>query len=227
MHARIHTGDQRTARGDITGRIRGAGVLLQATAAVLLALSAGLTAGCEDPIEKSRPTPEVSQAKVKPDLPEVPAFNIPARHPDGTLTVREMRLKSANMLETQVRVKGFVTWIYDCVSEQQGPEESAKDTRKRIDEDPTICQRPHFFIGDSADTSAERSIWVVDVPRKPRADELRTMGRQERAELKKPPEIELGDEVIVTGVWNRESPKGFAKSEGLMVYEDLENVASE
>lgn len=194
-------------------------------AMVLLGCSA-LAAGCGgDPLKG--PEPEVVQTTVNLDLPEVPAFDIPAPHPDGTHTVREMRLKSSKLLNTEVQIKGFVTWIYDCVAELQGPDDDVKEIRKRIQEDPTVCQRPHFFLGDTPDTSGERSVWVVEVPRRLRADEVRLLSRQERANLPKVPDIEIGDEVIVTGLWNRESPSGFANSDGLLIYKDLENLSAE
>ncbi|HWN68705.1 MAG TPA: hypothetical protein VNM90_13805, partial [Haliangium sp.] len=141
-----------------------------------------LAAGCtEDPLKG--PKREVVQATVKLDLPEVPAFSIPAPHPDGTHSVREMRLKSSKLQKTEVQIKGFVTWIYDCVAELQGPGDTVEQVRKRIDEDPTQCDKPHFFLGDASDTSAERSLWVVEVPRKLRSDEVRLLSRQERANL--------------------------------------------
>ena len=31
-------------------------------------------------------------------------------------------------------------------------------------------------------------------------------------------ELEVGDQVIVTGTWLQRSPKGFARTEGLLVY---------
>lgn len=192
---------------------------------VLLGCSA-LAAGCGGDLLKG-PKPEVVQTAVKLDLPEVPAFDIPAPHPDGTHTAREMRLKSAKLLNTEVQIKGFVTWIYDCVAELQGPDDDVKEIRQKILEDPTVCQRPHFFLGDTPDTSGERSVWVVEVPRKLRSDELRLLSRQERANLPDVPDIDIGDEVVVTGLWNRESPAGFANSDGLLIYKDLENLSAE
>jgi hypothetical protein len=193
-------------------------------ALVFLGCSA-LSFGCaEDPLKG--PKPEIAQTTIKLDLPEAPAFDIPGAHPDGTHSVREMRLKSSKLLNTEVQIKGFVTWIYDCVAELQGPDDSAAEIRKKVEADPTMCQRPHFFLGDTQDTTGERSIWVVEVPRKLRADEVRLLSRQERANLPKVPEIKIGDEVIVTGTWNKESPGGFTNSEGLLVYKDLQNLSA-
>ncbi len=184
-----------------------------------------LAAGCtEDPLKG--PKREVVQATVKLDLPEVPAFSIPAPHPDGTHSVREMRLKSSKLQKTEVQIKGFVTWIYDCVAELQGPGDTVEQVRKRIDEDPTQCDKPHFFLGDASDTSAERSLWVVEVPRKLRSDEVRLLSRQERANLPKVPEIKVGDEVIASGTWEKQSPTGFTNSDGLLIYKDLQNLSA-
>jgi hypothetical protein len=183
-----------------------------------------LAVGCgEDPLKG--PKREVVQATVKLDLPEVPAFNIPSPHPDGTHSVREMRLKSSKLLNTEVQIKGFVTWIYDCVAELQGPGDTVDQVRKRIEADPTQCDKPHFFLGDAPDTSAERSLWVVEVPRKLRADEMRLLSRQERANLPKVPDMKVGDEVIVTGTWEKQSPDGFTNSDGLLIYKDLQNLS--
>ncbi len=194
--------------------------------AALVFLGCGaLSFGCgEDPLKG--PPLEIAQTTVKLALPETPAFDIPGAHPDGTHSVREMRLKSSKLLNTEVQIKGFVTWIYDCVAEYQSADETAAETRKKVEADPTMCQRPHFFLGDTPDTSGERSIWVVETPRKLRADEVRLLSRQERANLPKVPDINVGDEVIVTGSWSNESPGGFAKSEGLLVYKDLQNLSS-
>ncbi|WP_428264743.1 hypothetical protein [Haliangium sp.] len=226
------TSTQTPCAGDPTpevaaGPARWARTPLGPSLALVLAVALS-AAGCGDPLEASRPKPEiVPSPAVQLELPEVPAFEIPGLHPDGTHSVREMRLNSARLLESKVQVKGFVTWIYDCVSELQGPDDRPEDVRKKIAEDPTLCQRPHFYLGDSADTSGERSIWIVDVPRKLRSDELRTMGRAERAAMPKPPKIDIGDEVIVTGAWKRESSGGFSNSLGLLEYEDLKNLTLE
>jgi hypothetical protein len=198
---------------------------VDAARALALIGCGALAAGCGgDPLKA--PPPEVVQASVTLDLPEVPAFNVPSPHPDGTHSVREMRLKSSKLLKTEVQIKGFVTWVWDCVAELQGPGETAEQVRKKIEEDPTKCNRPHFYMGDAPDTSPERSIWVVGVPRKLREDERRLLSRQERANLPKVPDIEVGDEVIVTGGWETQSPDGFTNSDGLLIYKDLQNLSS-
>jgi hypothetical protein len=184
-----------------------------------------LLAGCgEDPLKG--PKREVVQTTIKLDLPEPPAFNVPGPHPDGTHSVREMRLKSSKLLKTEVQVKGFVTWIYDCVAELQGPGDTVEQVRKRIEENPEQCNKPHFYLGDAPDTSTERSVWIMEVPRKLRSDEMRLLSRQERANLPKVPNIKVGDEVIVSGLWDTQSPSGDTNSQGLLVYKDLQNLSA-
>ena len=186
-------------------------------------MGAGLSSCGEDPLQP--PLPEISESTVKLDLPATPAFDVPEPHPDGTHSVREMRLKSRNLLDTEVRVKGFVVWMYDCVRELQKMDETEAEVRKKVEEDPSLCQRPHFYMGDTPDTPGERSIWIMDVPRKLRRDELKHMGRKERAALPDVPDIELGDEVIVTGTWTTQTASGSTNSEGLLVYKDIENLS--
>lgn len=191
-------------------------------AAITLAQAAVLPGCGGDPLVA--PQPEVGKSAVKLTLPTPPAFDLPEPHPDGTHSIREMRLKSRKLLDTEVRVKGFVTWQYDCVRELQGQDESEAEVRKKVEEDPTICQRPHFYLGDTPDTPGEKSIWVMDVPRKLRPDERQRMSRAERAALPDVPDIEPGYEVIVTGTWATQSPAGSTNSEGLLVYKSLEII---
>lgn len=186
-------------------------------------MGAGLSSCGEDPLQP--PLPELGESTVKLDLPATPAFDVPEPHPDGTHSVREMRLKSRSLLDTEVRVKGYVVWIYDCVREMQKADETEAETRKKVEADPSLCQRPHFYMGDTPDTPGEQSIWIMDVPRKLRADELKHMGRAERAALPRVPDIELGNEVIVTGKWATQTDSGSTNSEGLLIYKDLENLS--
>ncbi len=193
-----------------------------ALASVTLAAAFGACGG-GDPIKP--PKPQIVETNIQLDLPNAANFDVPDPHPDGTHSVREMRLRSKKFLDSQVEIKGFVTWIYDCAAEIRGPDESEKEARKRIEKDPTLCQRPHFFLGDTPETPSERSIWVVDVPRPLRYDERRTMTRSERAQLPKVPKIRTGDEVVVTGNWSLQSPGGFTSSYGLLVYTSLDNLS--
>jgi len=98
------------------------------------------------------PEAEVHKSEVKLNIPAVPAFDL-ANKP-----IKELRVKGKKKLKTDVTVKGFVTWVYDCPTAVRQPQESDKDLQDRIDKDPTLCERPKFFIGDDKDTPAEKSL---------------------------------------------------------------------
>lgn len=181
------------------------------------------------------PAAEVKKTDIKVDLPAVPAFDLPAAPSDGSRTVKELRVKGKTALETDITVHGFITWVYDCPAAVRKANESDKDLQKRLDEDPTLCERPKFYIGDAKDTPAEKSLWVVDVPRPYHKLEMERMKKSERTapdrcEPKEDPKktvcppYSVGDEVIVTGTFKLSSPHSERNSDGLLVYKKLKNV---
>lgn len=193
-------------------------------------------AGCDKDSIKG-PEAEVRKSDVKLNLPAVPAFDLPPTPSDGSHTVKELRVKGKKLLETEITVKGVITWAYDCPTAVREPGMSDKDVQKVIDEDPTKCERPKFYVGDSADTPAEKSLWVVDVPRPYNKLELE---RLPKAELRTPPPdkcdpkgdpkksacppYKVGDQVEITGTWKLSSPHSERNSDGLLVYKKMKNV---
>ena len=182
-------------------------------------------AGCKkDQLQGAKA--EVQETSIKLDLPPVPDFALPQPNADGTHPVSEMRLKGNKFLDTEVKVKGYVVWIYDCATAIRTPEMTDKDVAKILENEPERCSRPHFTLGDKPDTPPDRGIWVVDVPRAPRKDD-KLLGpeiyAQMEAEWKALPPFKLGDEVTVTGTWALVSPKGFRHSDGLLVYKQMVN----
>jgi hypothetical protein len=183
------------------------------------------------------PESEVRKSDVKLDVPKVPAGfgDLPANAP-----IKALRVNGKKLLQTEVTVKGYVTWAYDCVTAIQEPGEEKKDTQERIEKDPTLCERAKFFVGDTKETPAEKSIWIVDVPRPYNKIELKRIKKEDRNTLnypmlcladekdkKKPnpcPTYELGDEVEITGTWSLASPHSERNSEGLLVYKKMKNV---
>jgi len=188
-------------------------------------LAAGELAGCEKDQFKGAEA-EVGREKIKPDLPAVPAFDIPPVNPDGSHSVKEMRVKGRKFLDQEVQVKGYITWIYDCATAIRTPEMSDADVKKIITEDPTRCSRPKFLIGDAADASQDRSVKVVEVPRLPTDQEKKVL----KDEIKDPniwrpvPPLAVGDEVIITGDWKQRAPHGDSDMDGLLVYKKMTNV---
>lgn len=196
---------------------------LRAAAGWLLpCLVAGATACSSSDFEGAEA--EVKDTAISLDLPEVPTFDMPSPNPDGTHSVREMRLKGNEFLDTEVEVKGYVVWDYDCATAIRTPEMSDREVKKLLKEHPERCERPNFYLGDSPDTPPERGLWVVEVPRPPRPDEKRALPPEELADWPEVPEYEVGDHLTVTGEWALRSPHGATKSEGLLVYDDLEHL---
>ena len=156
--------------------------------------------------------PDEPGRSVKVNVPAVPAFDVPPPFPDGSRTVREMRVAGQKLLGTEVSVTGFVTWVYDCISANRTPGRTRDETIKMVEADPTLCERQKFYIGDTIDALTETSLWVVEVPRPYTTTEL-------KREFKKPesrthprrcdpegkpadsicPPHKVGDKVTVTG----------------------------
>ena len=181
------------------------------------------------------PAAEVKKTDVKLDLPNVPAFDLPPAPGDGAHAVKELRVKGKKLFETDITVHGFITWQYDCATAVRKPDETDKDLQKRLDEDPTLCERPKFYIGDGKDTPAEKSLWVVDVPRPYNKLEMERMKKPERTlpdrcEPKEDPKKNIcppyavGDEVTITGTFKTSSPHSERNSDGLLVYKKMKNV---
>ena len=171
---------------------------------------------------------EVMETNIKLDLPAVPAFEIPTANPDGSHPVNEMRLNGKSYLDTELRIKGTVLWIYNCGTAIRTPEMSDKDLKTILETQPERCTRPHFIIGESAGSKVERGIEVVEYPRPVRKDEKSALGDELVAEMEAAlaalPEFKVGDEVMVTGQWSLRSPKGFHNSEGLLTYGSMVNL---
>jgi hypothetical protein len=192
--------------------------------------------GCDSSKALSGPEAEVTKPNMKISLPAVPSFDLPA--PSGDFhAVKEMRVKGKKLLETEITVKGFVTWTYDCPTAIREPNMTDAEVMKLIEKDQTKCERAKFYIGDVADTPAEKSMWVVDVPRPFWPWELQKIKKKEER-LADPtkcepgekdpkknycPPYKVGDEVEVTGTWRLSSLHGEHNSEGLLVFKKMKN----
>ncbi len=193
------------------------------------------------------PAAEVKKNDVKLDLPNVPAFDLPPAPADGSHAVKELRVKGKKLFDTDVVVHGFITWSYDCATAIRKPRERDQDFLDRIDSpkvvdgkvvgDPTLCERPKFYIGDDKTTPAEKSLWVVDVPRVFNRQEMKnTPNKKDRdidplkCEPKEDPKKNLcgpyavGDEVVITGSFKTSSPHSERNSDGLLVYKKMKNI---
>ena len=162
-------------------------------------------------------------------LPAVPAFEVTAGAP-GAKGVRELLSADRALLGTDVTVAGYVLWIYDCPTAVRRKGESAAATKRRIEADPTLCERPKFYLGDHKDAALETSLWIVDVPRPynklevdriPIADRTHP-DRCEPVPRHEPPRLcfplAVGDYVTVTGTFATTSPHAERNSDGLVVF---------
>jgi len=185
-----------------------------------------LTAGACDKGQLKGAQAEVKQHNIKVDLPAVPAFDLPKPVGDAH-TVKEMRVMGKQYLDQEVKVHGFVTWVYDCVTALRTPDMTEAQVKKMIKDDPTKCRRPAFYMGDTTDTAVERSAWVVEVPREMREDEKKNLTKEEKEAWPAVPPYKVGDEVEVTGDWKLTSPHGERNSEGLLIYKSMHNITQD
>jgi hypothetical protein len=197
-------------------------VSVLAPLAITGALLAPLSACGKDQLKG--PDAEVKPHNVKLDLPAVPPFEMPAANADGTHSVKELRVKGKKMLNTELSVKGYVTWVYDCPTALRQPDWTDKQVADLIEESPDKCERPKFYLGDAPDTPPERSLWIVDVPRAPNKLEKKRLSRDELRFWPAVPPYKTGDEMLVTGEFRLSSPHSERNTDGLLVYKSLKNV---
>jgi tetratricopeptide (TPR) repeat protein len=195
-----------------------AGVLLIST----VALAGG---GKLEPDDLPGPQPEVANAAAKLEVPAVPGFELPAGEP-GFHGPRELRVHGTPVLGTEIKVKGYITWIYDCAAALASTNATA--TRAQIliaiDKDPTLCERAKFYLGDAKATPRDTSMWVVDVPRPPTRLERQRLPKAELQAWPAVPRLAVGDYVVVTGTWALTSPHAERNTDGLLVYKALEHA---
>lgn len=146
------------------------------------------------------PPVEVRAVDVAPKLPPVPEFAVPVGSP------KELQLVT-RPLDTKVKVTGFIVGMYSC---------------KTLDTDPTLCERPKFYLGSTRATRKEAALWVVDVPRPPTKLERERLPKDELAKWPAVPQLAVGDYVTVTGTFALASAHSESNSDGLVVFESVQ-----
>jgi len=174
-------------------------------------------------------------APIKVNLPPSPSFaasNVPAQYPTGELSVLGLRKNADKYMDKDVRVKAYVTEIYECPPElrkcnDELSEKTKKEKKKALKKGGDAltqnvqaerggcrpCDQPHFFMADTTTTKKERSLLIADYPVKdwdtgdPR-----------------PLEAKVGQQYIVTGTYSINSITGFAASNGLIIHKKLEDL---
>lgn len=177
------------------------------------------------------PPPEHHAPVSKLELPAVPAFEVAAA-PAGMHGVGELLVAGTPLLGTTVKVAGYVTWIYECAVAVRRGKESRAQTQKRIDRDPTLCERAKFYLADTKDTAREKSLWVVDPPRPYYKLEIERIPKADRTPEAYPGRCEpdpkrtgplcfplaVGEYVTIEGTFAVESPHAERNSDGLLVF---------
>lgn len=167
------------------------------------------------------PQLEVVQHAPRIGTPAIPSFALPATEP-GFRSPRELRVRGRPLLGTEVKVRGFVTWAYDCmeVLATANPRASRAQIETAIRDDPKLCERPTFSLGDAPDTSRDASITVVGAD-PPRA----AAGHDTMAPAGPPPALAAGDYVVVTGRWSVPAAPSGPSSDGVLVWSAVERAA--
>lgn len=155
------------------------------------------------------PQLEVVQHPPRTGTPAIPPFKLPATEP-GFRSPRELRVRGRPLLGTEVKVRGFVTWAYNC-PEALGianPRATRAQIETAIHNDPALCERPTFSLGDAPDTSRDASITVVSSDPPPRGA----------------PAFAAGDYVVVTGRWSVPTAPSGSSSDGVLVWSAVERA---
>jgi hypothetical protein len=171
------------------------GVIRSLSASATLALCLAL-AGCNQTnasgAQMAAEPVATTLAPIKVDLPAMPSWaieDLPVKSADGFYTVRGLRKMKKETLTKEVKVRATLVDIYQCPVCPKG------QTCK-------LCDQPHFFLGDKADTPKEKALMVVDY----------LLPRQ------KPPVLTVGKEYEVEGTFSINSPTGFGSSDGLIIF---------
>ena len=174
--------------------------------------------------------------EIKVNLPPTPNFDIataPVQHPGGEYSVFGLRKNMSKQLDKDVRVKGYLLYLYECPPEIRkcNEEQDAKAKRERrkavarpasappaVAETPKggcrPCEQPHFFLSDAADSKIERALLVADYPIK-----------DWNTGKPKPIAVKTGEQYVVTGTFAINSITGFGASNGLIVHKRTEDAA--
>ncbi|MSP60874.1 MAG: hypothetical protein EXR72_11125 [Myxococcales bacterium] len=162
------------------------------TRALLLTATAASCTSPGSPSMLSGPEEATALPPIKVDLPPPPSFaedNQPLQYPDGTMSIFGLRKQIDKYLGKDVKVKAYLLEIYQCPVCPKGQQ-------------CKLCDQPHFFLSDKPDGKKEKSLMTVDY----------LMPKQ------KPPFLTVGKQYTLEGTFARNSPTGFAMSDGLLQF---------
>jgi len=172
------------------------------------------------------PAPQPERARHEAiDLPAIPDFRLADTEP-GFRAPRELEVRGKRVLGTELKVRGYVTWIYDCTAAlaSANPQVPPAQLRSAIESDPALCEYPKLYLGDTKDTPRSTSLWVVDMPRAPTRQERVMLSKDQLKAWPEVPHVAVGDYVVVTGTWALRSLHAEHNSGGLLVYKAIERA---
>jgi hypothetical protein len=159
------------------------------------------------------PEPEATTLPpIKVDLPTPPSFaasDIPEKFPDGAYTISGLRRNKRKfctpvaagapvdaqcLLGKQVKLRAYLLEVYQCPVCPKG------QTCK-------LCDQPHFYMGDKADTKKEKAMMIADY----------------LAPKQKPPILTVGKQYDIDGSFSINTPGGFGDSEGLISFDKMKD----
>jgi len=152
---------------------------------------------------------QTSLPAVQVKLPPSPSFkkeHAPEHYPDQSLSVYGVRKNMKATLNKQVRIKGFITEVYECPPCPKGST-------------CPPCQKPHFWLADRANAPKDKALMVTDYP----AEDEKKHGRHKKPKMK----FNVGAQYFVSGTFAKSSATGFSSSEGLLVFAEAAEVKVE
>jgi hypothetical protein len=136
-------------------------------------------------------------------------------------------------MDKDVKVKAYVTEIYECPAElrkcnDELSDKTKKEKKKAIKKGGDAltanvqvdrggcrpCDQPHFFMGDTPTVKKERALLIADYPVK-----------DWDTGDPKPLDAKVGEQYVVTGTFSINSITGFAASNGLIIHKKLEDLS--
>ena len=134
-------------------------------------------------------------------LPPPPSFekpHAPEQYPDGSYSVYGARA-SKSTTNKEIRVRGFIIDVYVCPKCPRGAKCKP-------------CEQPHLWLADRANASKDDAMMVTDYKESRKGRKLT---------------FAIGDRYVFAGTFAKNSPSGFAASDGLLVYASSVLVAAE
>lgn len=196
------------------------GRVLASVFASTLVLS--MAVGCDE--EKPGLEAEAEEAEkmpeIRPNLPKVPKLKkpeFPVQYADGSYSVFGLRKRIQQLMDTDLKVTGYIVDIYEppeCPRGQECPQ-------------PKV---PHVWIADKAgEREFVRKLQVVGyAERHKQVEQARASAggktcvpeNPKEGEVPIPADFEVGNKVRVSGHFARISASGFNTSEGLIEYKE-------